>query len=702
MANKLSFEDAEKARDSITASEKQKIESLYEEWAKQIAEKAKQYEHKGTPSAPLKAAQLKELEKAIKKAGQQVANEVNGTLKQGIEQAAQSVVSVNQKWLESLGFPKAGISAAFSNVPSMVVQNLVTGKIYQSGWSLSKSIWGDNEDTLGSIYEIVAAGQAQNKSIYEISKDLEKFVKPGAKKSWNLTFTQKDKADGKVKTYKVYPKKVDYNAQRLARTLSQHGYQQTIKATTMNNPFVQEIRWWAIGGRACPLCLARHGKLFKKNDLPMDHPNGMCIMEPVVDPNMDDKLIAWVNSPDGTFPEIDGFAKQFGYGSIFSDLQEKYLAPYGFSPDNMPKTFDDWSHKVTYEQADEILKSMGTSWADPHPYQQLMKFYDANLASVKGGFKASVKDAITSKKAAPKKQKVAEFTWQQKKFLQKYGYSTTNMPKNYSEWAAKLTEKDLWSAADMASKKGMSLLEYYEEYIGKIKYKWKEAGATSSVKGSATFDKDVWLSKIKGQSEYHMLELEDEAMKAFGEAGINGLKVYTGSSYTEMNGYLRYLAAGKSEEEARSLSGITSRQLKALEDARNALNSFKTTEDLVLRRGTDLGDLAGFLPGDFRENKRNLASKTAEELNDMFSGAVGTYAGFTSTSSLWDRGFSGNVEVVFYAPKGTSASSIMKISQYGTAEGETLLNAGTQVRILSIEKSDGHMSSSIRVFVEIV
>lgn len=63
----------------------------------------------------------------------------------------------------------------------------------------------------------------------------------------------------------------------------------------------------------------------------------------------------------------------------FSDVQDKYLAPYGFSPSNMPKNFDDWSHKISHSQASEILQSMGTSWADPHPYQQLMKYYNKHL-----------------------------------------------------------------------------------------------------------------------------------------------------------------------------------------------------------------------------------------------------------------------------------------------------------------------------------
>ena len=86
----------------------------------------------------------------------------------------------------------------------------------------------------------------------------------------------------------------------------------------------------------------------------------------------------------------------------------------------------------------------------------------------------------------------------------------------------------------------------------------------------------------------------------------------------------------------------------------------------------------------------------------MFAGKVGTYHAFTSTSSIWDKGFSGHVECVIRAPKGTEAASIMRISQYGTSEGETLLNAGTNVRIISVEESDYHMSSRIRIFMEVI
>lgn len=93
---------------------------------------------------------------------------------------------------------------------------------------------------------------------------------------------------------------------------------------------------------------------------------------------------------------------------------------------------------------------------------------------------------------------------------------------------------------------------------------------------------------------------------------------------------------------------------------------------------------------------------SVEDLNTLFEGSVVKYAGFTSTSSIWDRGFSGVVEMVLYAPENTLASSIMGISQFGKGEGETLLNADTIIKILKVEESDGHKASRIRVFAEIL
>ena len=300
----LIFKDAEAAKAAIMASQQKEIAKLYEDWADEIGERAKYYSHKSTASAPVSERYYRELQKQLRQTSQEVSNEIYKKIKSNIYTVADAVVSDNVKWLESFGFSSDGLNAAFSYVPHEVVQNLITGQIYDSGWSLSSRIWGDNEQTLKDIYQVMAKGLAENKPIYEIANDLEAYVRPNARLPWNLRM-----ADGK----KIYKKQVDYNAQRLARTLVQHGYQQSFIATTQKNPFITEYIWRSNGSRVCDLCKARDGVHYKKTELPMDHPNGMCTMEPAVADGMVDQLADWFNSPDGTYPEIDAFAKNFGY-----------------------------------------------------------------------------------------------------------------------------------------------------------------------------------------------------------------------------------------------------------------------------------------------------------------------------------------------------------------------------------------------------
>ena len=394
MAKKLIFKDAEKARDSILKSQQKEIEKLYLEWADEIGKKAEELSHKNTPSALVQERQLKELKKQLEESSKKVANEVYSKIKSNMYKASDAVVGCNTEWMKSLGFNENAANVMFTNVPDSIVRNLVTGQIYDSGWSLSKAIWGDNEKTLKDIYKIVAKGVSENKATYDIAKELESYVNPNKKLPWNT-----NGKDG----VRIYKKKVDYNAQRLARTLVQHSYQQSFIATTKDNPFVQDYVWLSNGSRVCPICKARNGKHFSKDKLPMDHPNGMCVMVPSVSPNMTKDLADWVKNPN-KHPEIDKFAKKFGYdGKVkpniiddlsngasknnkkFNKMQEKYLKPYGFSEDNMPATFSDWSHKLEYGDGADILESMGTNWSDPHPYQKLMKFFDDNLAKLGKG-----------------------------------------------------------------------------------------------------------------------------------------------------------------------------------------------------------------------------------------------------------------------------------------------------------------------------
>ena len=428
MANKLVFKDAEEAKKSIMVEQQREIAKLYEDWANDIAKQAEYYSHKFNSSAFVSERYYKQLKRQLRKTSQEVSNEIYNKIKSNMYLISDEVVKSNVKWLKSFGFSEEGLNATFSYVPKDTVERLVTGQIYKSGWSLSKRIWGDNEQTLKDIYQVMAKGIAEQKPIYDIAKDLESYVRPNARLSWNLRMT-----DG----VRIYKKQVDYNAQRLARTLVQHSYQQSFISTTKDNPFILDYVWRANGSRVCELCMSRDGVHYKKDDLPMDHPNGMCVMEPSIDKDMNEKLADWFNSPDGTYPEIDEFASNFGYEAKPIKSVKDYLDKYG----NSTKSMNAWYQSMTHIQKAEakfLKQQEGLTWQE---------WYDKHIYNGKD-------------------KQIKEY---QKKYLNAYGFNKNKMPSNFDEWFNNLKFNDIFDIEQIMSAKGS-----YDDYVKASEAFYKE------------------------------------------------------------------------------------------------------------------------------------------------------------------------------------------------------------------------------------
>lgn len=294
----LKLKDAEKARDAIMKSQKKEIEKLYRKAAKEVANRAKGLRHRKNISSQMRVVYLNQLEKQLEVEIDKISTELTNLTKNGMRNVSKAVVDNTLSNLSKLGMETKGL---LSRVPDDVVRSIATGNVYNSGWSLSQRIWGIQEKTMKDIHTVVANGIAQNKSAYDIAKDLERYVDPKAAKQWDWN--------------KVYPntnKKVDYNAQRLARTLTQHAFQQSTERTNNPNPFVTGYEWHSalIHGRTCAECEARDGTIFAKGEVPMDHPQGLCTILPVVKQSLTDvanQIADWNESEPGTYPEIDAY-----------------------------------------------------------------------------------------------------------------------------------------------------------------------------------------------------------------------------------------------------------------------------------------------------------------------------------------------------------------------------------------------------------
>ncbi len=299
---KLFLEDAKVARDAVTKSEMRRIQKLYEDWADDIGKRAEYWKRRGDV---FQERYYRELRKQLQDGSRAVSNAVYTGIRESMYEVSDSVMASSAQWMRDLGFTKKSVSAAMSGVARREVTNIINGRIYDTGWSLSKAIWGSNEKTLQQLYQIVGGGLARNDGVYEIAKQLERYVNPFRARQWNL----KDK-DGR----RIYPRQVDYNAQRLARTLIQHSYQQSVIGASKMNPFVEKIRWVSNGSRACEICQDRDGMLYDLNDVPLDHPNGMCVMEPVVsasEEEINERLADWVVG--GSDEALDEMASEYGF-----------------------------------------------------------------------------------------------------------------------------------------------------------------------------------------------------------------------------------------------------------------------------------------------------------------------------------------------------------------------------------------------------
>jgi hypothetical protein len=283
--NEFKLGNAEKLRDRLTKEQEQEIANTYKQVADKVKKKLKSIPDNGTATSALKKQQLQQLKKLLDSEYKSMRDKIGKQIEQKAKETTQGPINAAKEFAKKLGFVK--LEGSYASVPNDVISSIVTGQVYDGDWSLSSALWKDVQHKQKDINKVIADGVSMNKSAFDIAKDLEEYVDPKAKKSWDWK--------------KVYPgvsSKIDYSAQRLGRTMPAHAYQQSLEATVKNNPFIDGYIWHSgTGKRTCEICRERDGKFFAKGKLPMDHPNGRCTFITKGQSMMDisDRLADWVN-----------------------------------------------------------------------------------------------------------------------------------------------------------------------------------------------------------------------------------------------------------------------------------------------------------------------------------------------------------------------------------------------------------------------
>lgn len=293
----LDFNESQHLRLKLTRTQRKQIRRLYMQVYQEVNREVEKLKGLQNVTSLSNTTSLRQLARDIEKEYENLDGRIEDLIKSNMNEISSKVVEDSAKFATSVGLI---VGSGYYNLPSEIVNRIATGKVYENNFSLSKRIWGQSQKIKRDINQIIAKGTIMNKSSYEIAKDLERYVNPLARKDWEWS--------------KVYPgtnRKIDYNAQRLARTLVSHAYQQSIIITTKDNPFVEGLRWLVANNhRVCPICMEREGKIYKPEELPLDHPNGQCTYEAVIEKDMTEisnRIADWVHGKEDF--ELEKYAK---------------------------------------------------------------------------------------------------------------------------------------------------------------------------------------------------------------------------------------------------------------------------------------------------------------------------------------------------------------------------------------------------------
>lgn len=162
-----------------------------------------------------------------------------------------------------------------------IVEQMIKGEIYKDGVGLDSRLWSATNASGRKIEDVIISCLARGISSAEASKIISQFAKSGHH-TWDKNKIREKLGDKYANKYGTGG--LDYEALRLMRTTNTHMAQLTVMNSDTVNPYNKFVKYHTghAGSRTCSICRDRDGKIFPIHDAPLDHPNGLCWLSPVM------------------------------------------------------------------------------------------------------------------------------------------------------------------------------------------------------------------------------------------------------------------------------------------------------------------------------------------------------------------------------------------------------------------------------------
>lgn len=249
---------------------------------------------------------------------QQIYDELLKVVMKYNSQAAKDLSDTNKQMMQLLmgdGYQqiKDQVDKLVDIVNADTVEQLIRGKVYEDRKGLDKRLWSCTNTSGDKIEDAVASCMAEGMSAADMAENLKEFAM-GGHHTWSRNKIREKLGSGYARKYSSG---LDYESLRLARTTITHQAQIETINTKRVNPYMGGVKWHSNheAGRTCDLCNSRDGHIFivDKEDIPLDHPNGACWLEPV-----------WmINGKEATPEEIAKDMKAWANGEKNSGAMNK-------------------------------------------------------------------------------------------------------------------------------------------------------------------------------------------------------------------------------------------------------------------------------------------------------------------------------------------------------------------------------------------
>ena len=213
---------------------------------------------------------------------------------------------------------KEAISKKVDITNEKVINLIKSGKMYEADKNgnfvdLDNRLWNAANASGKKLQDAIVSCFAQGMGPADMARVLKEFAKEGHK-TWSSKKIREKLGPGYARSHSGG---LDYPALRLARTVHTHTNQLRVIHGKDTNPYMNMIKYHSahIANRTCSMCEERDGKIFTPNKVPLDHPNGLCWLEPVFslsDDEIADDLAKWIRGEpnsgvmDKAYPELKG------------------------------------------------------------------------------------------------------------------------------------------------------------------------------------------------------------------------------------------------------------------------------------------------------------------------------------------------------------------------------------------------------------